>query len=488
MDAHDLPARAQVDNTALRDVPARLMASWQRSQTYGISLEEINPVFSGTYDDESLFYECGRQILADLHSTLSAEPVGLMLTDADGLVLNRISGDTALLQALDQVHLAPGFTYSEREVGTNGLGLALADRVPTLVRADDHYTLSLCGYTCAAAPVFDPQSGRLEGAINLTTWSDARPDLLLALAQSAATSTANLMLARATGHRPRRVPRGHVFRVEAVQPEPGSGSVHALSDAWNNAVAQAAEAVKAGRTVAAVGEWGSGRATVLAQAQRLAHPRDRLLAVRAPEPHDIDTWLSLWTPELSHADTGVVICNVDELPDRAAHELHDLLVSAHAKTGRSHTISAERFDEIPKPLSELVDTVVHVPSLRERPDDILPLAEALARRARGRPIDFTPAAVRILVDYAWPGNVTELYAAVKDAASRTDIVDAQHLPPEMLARSAHLPRIRAFEREEMVRVLTRPGVTIENAARELGMSRAPIYRKLAQYGIQLPRH
>ena len=58
----------------------------------------------------------------------------------------------------------------------------------------------------------------------------------------------------------------------------------------------------------------------------------------------------------------------------------------------------------------------------------------------------------------------------------------------MLARSAHLPRIRAFEREEMVRVLTRPGVTIENAARELGMSRATIYRKLAQYGIQLPRH
>ena len=53
-----------------------------------------------------------------------------MLTDADGLVLNRLSGDTSLLRALDAVHLAPGFAYAERTAGTNGLGLALADRVP----------------------------------------------------------------------------------------------------------------------------------------------------------------------------------------------------------------------------------------------------------------------------------------------------------------------------------------------------------------------
>ena len=66
----------------------------------------------------------------------------------------------SLLQALDDVHLAPGFAYSEREVGTNGLGLALADRVPTLVRADEHYSLSLCTFTCAAVPVLDPSSGR----------------------------------------------------------------------------------------------------------------------------------------------------------------------------------------------------------------------------------------------------------------------------------------------------------------------------------------
>ena len=52
-----------------------------------------------------------------------------MLTDADGLVLNRMSGDSPLLRALDKVHLAPGFGYAERTVGTNGLGLAISARI-----------------------------------------------------------------------------------------------------------------------------------------------------------------------------------------------------------------------------------------------------------------------------------------------------------------------------------------------------------------------
>ena len=89
-------------------VSDRLVASWQRSEGYGVSLESIEPSFTGTFDDESLFFECGREVLAGLHQTLINEPVSLMLTDADGLVLNRMSGDTSLLRALDAVHLAPG--------------------------------------------------------------------------------------------------------------------------------------------------------------------------------------------------------------------------------------------------------------------------------------------------------------------------------------------------------------------------------------------
>ena len=231
-------------------------------------------------------------MLADLHRTLAGEPVSMMLTDAEGVVLSRLSGDRSLLQALDDVHLAPGFAYSEREVGTNGLGLALADRVPTLVRADQHYSLSLCTFTCAAVPVLDPASGRLEGSVNLTTWSRSSSDLLLALARSAASNTTALMLARSSGRLPRPTPRGQVFRVEVPRLEPGSGTLHALSEAWNAAVARAERAMADGGIVAAVGEAGVGPGDGCSRRRRATPIRATASCrpVRPPRPTSRRGW------------------------------------------------------------------------------------------------------------------------------------------------------------------------------------------------------
>jgi transcriptional regulator of acetoin/glycerol metabolism len=449
----------------------------------------VEPAFSGSFDDESLFFECGHEVLTALHSTLADEPVSLMLTDADGLVLNRLSGDGSLLRALDAVHLAPGFAYSERQAGTNGLGLALADRAPTVVRNDEHYSLSLGAYTCAAVPVFDPVSGRLEGAVNVTTRSQSPGALLLALAQSAAGNTSALMLARSRGQQPRPAPRGQVFRVEH---EPASGTVRELSRAWTSTLADAERALQAGRVVAAVGEPGSGRATVLAQAQRRVQPRDRILSASTPAPSDVEAWLSLWSPELGKPSTAVVVRDVDRLPAWAAERLRALVLQAQARrpvphepsSGLPFSLTAERFEAIPVQLASLVETVLPVTPLRERPDDGLVLARYAARRARGRDVDFTAAAVGVLRHCRWPGNVEQLVQAVRSAASRTDVIDVRHLPAEVLSQSTgRLSRIEAVEREEIVRVVNRPGLTVAQAAQELGMSRATLYRRLAQYRI-----
>ena len=476
---------AAVDASALAP---RVRASWQRSQEYGVSVEEVDPVFSGAYDQESLFFQCGQEVLDDLHRTLVGEPVSLMLTDPVGLVLNRLSGDQQLLRDLDAVHLAPGFSYAERAAGTNGLGLALADRTPTVVRAEEHYSLSLCSYTCAAAPVIDPISGRLEGSVNLTTWSESSHDLLLALAQSAASNTASLMLARAHGRFPRPAPRGEVFRVEAPRLEPGAGSLRDLSSAWCEALGSVRDALRVGRRVAVVGEPGVGRTTLVAQAFRDLRPRDRILAASAPEPADAEAWLSLWTPELAKQDTAVVVRDVNTLPAWVAERLHALLVEAApgAVAGVPFAMTAATFDGIPAALADLVDTVVEVPPLRERPEDVLPLAHRVGLRVRGREIALTPAAERALHDHGWPGNVAELVHVVQRAVSAGDLIDLRHLPADVLSDTRRpLSRIDAFERGEIVRVLTRPGITMQEAAAELGMSRATVYRKVQQYGIRL---
>lgn len=486
-----LPERIELHRVHTSDaaaVPRRLLASWQRSEDYGVPLDAVEPVFTGTDDLSSLFFECGNEVLADLHRTLASEPVSMMLTDAEGVVLSRLSGDHSLLQALDDVHLAPGFAYSEREVGTNGLGLALADRVPTLVRADEHYSLSLCTFTCAAVPVLDPSSGRLEGSVNLTTWSRSSSELLLALARSAASNTTALMLARSRGRQSRPTPRGQVFRVEMPRLEPGSGTLHELSDAWNATVHRAERGMADGGIVAAVGEPGAGRATALAQAARHTYPRDRILSASAPAPTDVQTWLGLWAPELGKSHTAVIVRDVDLLPPWVAERLRDLVLRSSTSTSVPFAVTAERFEDIPLALAGLVDTVVPVPPLRDRSDDVLALANHVAKRVRGRELAFTPSASRALRNYDWPGNVAELSRVIAHAAGRADVIDVADLPPQVLAGTTrHLSRIEAFERGEIIRVLGNDGLTMADAALELGMSRATLYRKIAQYDIHLAR-
>jgi sigma-54 dependent transcriptional regulator, acetoin dehydrogenase operon transcriptional activator AcoR len=478
-------------------IPPRVLASWERSRCYGVATDDVDPVFSGTLDHESLFFECGQEVLSGLHETLATEPVSLMLTDADGLVLNRLSGDHSLLRALDAVHLAPGFAYSERDAGTNGLGLALADRMPSLVRAEEHYALSLRTYTCAAAPVIDPVTGHVEGSINLTTWSESSHELLLALAQAAAGNTAALMLARSEGRRSRPAPRGEVFRVQPPRLEPGAGALTTLSDGWQGALAQASQGLAAGRVVAAVGEPGVGRTTLLAQAERITRPRERILAASPPAPADAEVWLSLWTPELGKPHTAVIGRNVDQLPTWVAERLRDIVLRARAQlrsvgggadAALPFSVTAERFEDIPAPLSGIVETIVQVPPLRDRPEDILPLVEHASTAARGRPLRLTPSAQQAVTSYGWPGNVDQLQRVMKSAARRSDVVDIRHLPPEILTDgSRRLTRIEGFERDEIVRVVSRAGISMKDAAVELGIGRATLYRKIAQYGIRVPR-
>ncbi|QNN53954.1 helix-turn-helix domain-containing protein [Nocardioides mesophilus] len=490
-----LPERLEALHRAPGAAPVqsgRLLASWQRSADYGVSVEGVDPVFVGAIDDESLFFECGNEVLSELHATLAAEPLAMMLTDSRGLVLNRFTADNELVRALDAVHLAPGFAFSEREAGTNGLGLALADRVPSLVHAAEHYSLGLGGFTCAAVPVLDPVSGRLEGSVNLTTRSESSSALLLALAQSAAGNTAALMLARARGRTPRRQPRGEVFRVLAPRHGPGSDSLADLGGSWRAALDEAARGLAAGQVVAAVGEDGSGRATLLSLAHRRNRPRDRILGAATPDPRDVDAWLSLWTPELGKPHTAVIVHDVDTLPVWAAQRLRELIDVERARLVAAGerlalTLTAQRLTDVPAPLASLVERVVPVPPLRDRPDDVLPLAAHAARRARGRDIDLTPAAARALRSARWPGNVAQLVAVVGEAAQRTDRIDLQHLPPSVISTSAHrLTRMESVERQELVRALSRPGATVTRAAQEVGMSRATMYRKMAQYDLRLP--
>ncbi|MCW2583148.1 MAG: Sigma54 specific transcriptional regulator, Fis family, partial [Klenkia sp.] len=142
---------------------------------------------------------------------------------------------------------------------------------------------------------------------------------------------------------------------------------------------------------------------------------------------------------------------------------------------------------IPAPLAALVDAVVEVPALRHRPEDVGPLARSFAREHRHRDVGFTPRALKALAAHSWPENVRELRQVVREASSRTDVVDVGHLRPEVLSSgSRSLTRLEQLERDEILRCLTVPGATVVGAAGELGLSRATLYRKISQYGLRVP--
>ena len=64
-------------------------------------------------------------VLRQLNEQLAGQPISIVLTDQAGLVLSRLTGDPNLARHLDTVQLAPGFSYAEEFVGTNGIGTAL---------------------------------------------------------------------------------------------------------------------------------------------------------------------------------------------------------------------------------------------------------------------------------------------------------------------------------------------------------------------------
>ncbi|MCO5975924.1 sigma-54-dependent Fis family transcriptional regulator [Ideonella sp. NS12-5] len=90
----------------------------------------------------------------------------VLLTDAAGTVLHAI-GDSAFLSRAARVTLQPGANWSEAAQGTNAIGTALIEEVPTLIHADEHYVRSNRFLTCSAAPILDPR-GNILGVLDVS--------------------------------------------------------------------------------------------------------------------------------------------------------------------------------------------------------------------------------------------------------------------------------------------------------------------------------
>jgi PAS domain S-box-containing protein len=201
-----------------------ILASWQRSQLVGVDPQPREVPFRRVADDDlQQRLAGGAELIAvatpHLEWTtafLHAVPHVVYLTDRDGIVL-RSWGDRSLI---DNFGLAPGYDWSERAMGTNGAGTALATNQPVAVVGPEHFLHPFHDCTCTAAPIHGP-GGAVIGAIDISTGvAEGSPEQVVLAAHIAFVIDRELAL------------REQVRRHEAVPPSwQGAGLVDNSCDA-----------------------------------------------------------------------------------------------------------------------------------------------------------------------------------------------------------------------------------------------------------------
>jgi DNA-binding NtrC family response regulator len=141
---------------------------------------------------------------------------------------------------------------------------------------------------------------------------------------------------------------------------------------------------------------------------------------------------------------------------------------------------------------------LRVPPLRDRPEDVLPLARVFlsetARRMARKLTGFTPRAADQLLRYEWPGNVREVQNAIEHAVALAvgSRVEVEDLPEELrgaMPRPRPIGRTRPLEdveREYILAAVESAGGNRTHAAADLGIGLATLKRKLQRYGARTP--
>ncbi len=131
-----------------------------------------------------------------------------------------------------------------------------------------------------------------------------------------------------------------------------------------------------------------------------------------------------------------------------------------------------------------------VPPLRERREDILPLAQMFALRLGLERLSLSAQVRSLLLKHAWPGNVRELGNVVEHAVvlARGETVALEHLPEELTNRRTEASQgvrrsLEEVERAHILAVLADCGGNQVEAARVLGVGRSTLWRKLQQYAL-----
>jgi sigma-54 dependent transcriptional regulator, acetoin dehydrogenase operon transcriptional activator AcoR len=496
----DVRARERFAATGAADasVEGAILASWIRSRLCGAGPDRREARYDGSaVDADSRLRRAARPVLERLSADLTDTPTALLLSDPDAHVLRRWASEPAMAQLMDSVRAAEGFVLSEDTVGTNGVGTPLEAGRPVAVIGTAHYNEIFDAASCAGAPVRHPVTGRVEGVVSLTCRADAANPLQLPLISAAARDIEQRLLEAAEATERCLLAAFTVARHRTTRPVLCVGEDLVLA---TPAAARMLEGVSQGllweRARGAVADDGErlfalaidGEEELLARC-RAVRDDDAMVGVivaidpprRAPRrPRPRATTLAGRSAAWRAAVSAVADCIATGTPVLVWGEPGVGKTALLADLGAPDALAATAPDA--SAADRLGARAVEIPPLRTRPEDIGPIAASILGDRRLR-----PEALQLLERLPWPGNVRELAIALH--ATSAPLIGVGDLPPELRARAARVPTtgLQRLEAEAIARALAGCAGNKLEAARELGISRSTLYRKLRAYGLDLER-
>ncbi|MEU8224182.1 GAF domain-containing protein [Kribbella sp. NPDC048915] len=179
-----------VEGGEQQPVRGLVAASWSRSIAAGLRSDAAAPFAFRA--DELASYRAEHPLAAVfpmLYDVLGRAAVDsdyvMAVGDSDGRLL-WVCGRPDVLRAADGIHFSEGAWWAERQVGTNALGTSLEVAAPIQIRSAEHFTTLVQPWSCAAAPIYDPDTQRLLGVVDITGGVDAGSPQSLALVRAAA--------------------------------------------------------------------------------------------------------------------------------------------------------------------------------------------------------------------------------------------------------------------------------------------------------------
>jgi transcriptional regulator of acetoin/glycerol metabolism len=183
------------DGTQLTEIVSPdIEHSWRRSIGVEASAGPEAFLYVNDFDPDGILIRAAKSVMDHWLESLHGMGISLFLSDQSGQIIARRLGDRAHGNRFDDAYAAEGFSFSERSVGTNGLGTPIEGRQAVFVRGAEHFNEALAPLSCSGAPIIHPVTRRVIGSISFACDTGLDNPLMLAMAREASSQIERRLL------------------------------------------------------------------------------------------------------------------------------------------------------------------------------------------------------------------------------------------------------------------------------------------------------